>query len=159
MLKAALAMFIVLLLLPKSVLYSQNTARKGIERPCDYELFYSSSDIYLAFDEPYKPNILSKQQLLLAESIIRKVSDSLNFTITSTNVNTQKVDTLKHKFQIVAAKDNKGQVLLWVNALCEPNKEWRKRLLFVDDGGRCYYSFKVNLSNRSYYEISVNGNG
>jgi hypothetical protein len=137
-------------------IFGQKTKNSEQKQPFDYHIFYSSKDIHVVFDESHKTNLLTNKQLLILKAIINRVSDSLNLIVTSTNVNTQEIDTLKHKFQIVSAKDSKGQSVVWVNALCDKNKDWRRQLVFVDDGGNCYYHFKINLSEKRYYSIAIN---
>ncbi|WP_072834274.1 hypothetical protein [Flavisolibacter ginsengisoli] len=140
-------------------LYGQKPVERKEKSPLNYSLFYSSKDVYLAFDEPLKPNVLTKQQLANLLTIIERVSDSLNLRVTSTNTKTGKIDTLRHNYQIVSAKDNKGQSTVWVNAVCDPKKDWKKELVFIEDGGSCYYNFRVNLSQKRYYNIAVNRRG
>lgn len=140
-------------------LYGQKPVERKDKSPLNYSLFYSPKDVYLAFDEPLKPNVLTKQQLANLLTIIERVSDSLNLRVTSTNTKTGKIDTLRHNYQIVSAKDNKGQITVWVNAVCDPKKDWKKELVFIEDGGSCYYNFRVNLSQNRYYNIAENGRG
>ena len=152
--------FILLVFLFLSpTLYGQKPVESKGKSPLNYSLFYSSNDVYLAFDERLKPHALTKHQLADLLTIIERVSDSLNLRVTSTNTKTGKSDTLRHHYQIVSAKDNKGQITVWVNAICDPMRGWKKELLFVDDGGSCYYNFRVNLSQKKYYNIVVNGRG
>lgn len=125
--------------------------------PFRYALFTSQTNNDLAFySKYYRPVKLTKDQLDIVQSIIKEVSDSLHFLNTSTNVNTGIVDTLKHSFQIVSAINNRGRVYLWINAICDPDKDWRHRLIFVDDGGSCYYRLKINLKTKQYFDIEIN---
>jgi hypothetical protein len=62
--------------------------------------------------------------------------------------------------QYVCVIDQKGDKLVWVNCFCQTyNDEWRTKLFWVDDGGNCYYSFIVNLTTGSYYNLLINGYG
>ena len=141
-------------------LFCQNLKPDQTKSTFKYTLFNSQADVDFAFYErKYKPNTLSKEQLRVAELIIKKVSDSLDFLLTSTNVNTGIVDTLKYVFQIVSARNNSGHLFLWVNAICGPNKNWRKNIVIVEDGGSCYYRFKINLDTKQYFDIQINSNG
>lgn len=158
--KIVTILFFVIQLLIITRLVGQTIANKQTQSAIQYALFNSPTDIDLVFyKKHYKPTKLTKEQLIVAQSIIKGVSDSLNFLITSTNTNTGVVDTLKHVFQIVTAKNSKGQVFLWINAICEPDKEWRRRIVFVDDGGSCYYKFKIDLAFRKYFAIEINSSG
>lgn len=159
MLRPLSILFFGFQILTFSKLFSQSSIPNGIRKSFKTALFYSSSDIYLTLDKSYKPNVLNQKQLLIIDSIIQRVSDSLNLLITSTNIDTRKVDTLKHVFQIVSGKDKNDQKVIWVNAICNPAKDWNKRLMFVEDGGSCYYTFKINLNKVKYYNLQINASG
>lgn len=156
MLKGVLTLTLSVSFFMITPIFGQETKNSEQKQPFNYHIFYSSKDIHVIFDESYKTNLLTKKQLLILKTLINRVSDSLNLVVTSTNLNTQKIDTLKHQFQIVSAKDSKGQSVVWVNALCDEDKAWRRMLVFVDDGGNCYYHFKINLTEKRYYSISLN---
>jgi hypothetical protein len=115
--------------------------------------FIPPSDIYIAFNKNYKPNKLTQKQLEKVKSIITKVADSLNFSVTSTDTKTGKVDRLEYVFQIVSAKDKKGQSILCVNAICNPPKDWQKALVFIMDEGS--YTFKINLNKSKYFNVDI----
>jgi len=34
---------------------------------------------------------------------------------------------------------------------------WKNDLMIVDDGGNCYFNLKVNLTNKTYSELMING--
>lgn len=156
--RRTLFLFITLQLSTISTVFNQTPNDNETKRAFRYTLLYSPSDIYFAFNKNYKPKVLTQKQLVKIKLTIDRVSDSLNFLITSTNITTGKVDTLKHVFQIVSAIDKKGQNVVWVNAVCQPSKNWRKRLMVVDDGGSCYYSFKINLTESNYFNLQINAN-
>ena len=158
--KVEMILFCLILSLIVSTSFSQSILNKKTQSVIQYTLFNSPTEIDLVFYEKgYKPCKLTKDQLVVAKSIIKKVTDSLNLFNTSTNINTGIVDTLKHVFQIVTAKNNKGQIFLWINAICNPDKDWRRRIVFVIDGGSCYYRFKIDLTFRKYFDIVINSNG
>jgi len=157
--KSIITVLLMIQLLTAERLFSQSILDNQAQSPFKYALFTSPTDVGLVFyKKKYKPVKLTKEQFSLVQSIVKRISDSLNFVITSTNVNTGIVDTLKHVFQIVSAKNKKGQVYLWINAICDPNKDWRSRITFTDDGGDCYYSFKINLKTARYFDIRINAN-
>lgn len=75
--------------------------------------------------------------------------DKKNFTI----------DLTRYKRQYVAVINTKGEKEVWVNCFCGAgNQNWRKNLIFVKDGGNCYFNLKINLTTGHYYELMVNGN-
>jgi hypothetical protein len=125
----------------------------------NYAVISTPNAVQLIFDDDYKTHKLTVNELKSLEKIIKKVSDSLNKYVISTNLNTKVVDTLYHVFQIVPARKSNNEIICWVNAVCDPRPNWRASLTFVDDGGSCYYSFKINLKKEEYHDIQVNGPG
>lgn len=69
------------------------------------------------------------------------------------------LDLTFYKRQYVAILNSKGEKEVWVNCFCGAgNQNWRKNLIFVKDGGNCYFNLKINLTTGHYYELMVNGN-
>jgi hypothetical protein len=63
-----------------------------------------------------------------------------------------------YKKQLVAVTNKDGDKEVWVNCFCDTlNKNWRKEILLVQDGGRCYFNFKINLTQNKCYHLIVNG--
>lgn len=70
------------------------------------------------------------------------------------------IDLSTHKRQYVAMVNEKGEKHVWVNCFCSNwNKNWKKELIMVQDGGVCYFNLKINLATNSCYELVVNGVG
>jgi hypothetical protein len=68
------------------------------------------------------------------------------------------IDLARYKRQYVATTNSKGEKEVWVNCFCDTwDTDWRKNLIFVDDGGNCYFNLKINLTTGTYYELMVNG--
>ena len=63
------------------------------------------------------------------------------------------------KRQYVAVINEKGEKEVWVNFFCDDwgNDNWESDILIVHDGGNCYFNLKVNLTNKSYSELGING--
>ncbi len=69
--------------------------------------------------------------------------------------------------------DLKGDSIVYINAFCQILRvptdssgigimkptDWHKNFLIVDDGGDCYWSIKINLTKRRYFNFIVNGVG
>ena len=119
----------------------------------------SKKYLTLLFDESFTPYELKGYELDSINKIIKRVSDSLDFRITSTDIISNITDTLRHVFQLIPAKDANGIIICYINALCELKDNWSDTLLLLDDGGSCYYSFKIRLPDRVYYDILINGSG
>lgn len=62
--------------------------------------------------------------------------------------------------QYVPVINAKGQKEVWINFFCSNaanSTPWKSDILMVHDGGNCYFSMKVNLDTKAYYELSING--
>jgi hypothetical protein len=71
-----------------------------------------------------------------------------------------KIDLSKrsYKKQLIAVLNYYGQKSIWVNCFCDvTGMPWRTEIIVVEDGGNCFLHFKVNLTTKKYYELSVNG--
>ena len=63
-----------------------------------------------------------------------------------------------YDLQLVAVRNEQGEIVVWVNALCRrSHDDWRSRILVVMDGGNCYYQLKVNLTKKTFFDFGVNG--
>ncbi len=70
------------------------------------------------------------------------------------------IDLKKYKRQYIAILDNNGEKEVWVNCFCAfTGESWKKEIVFVDDGGACYFNLRINLTTRKYYDFMVNGLG
>ena len=50
-----------------------------------------------------------------------------------------------------------GRRAFVLNALCSPEDEWRKRLIVVNDGGKCYWRALFDVPTQKFIKLSVNG--
>ena len=54
-----------------------------------------------------------------------------------------------------------GDKVLWVNCFCMAEsvilKKWKTDIVFVADGGNCFFNVKISLKNKQYYGLLVNG--
>lgn len=69
------------------------------------------------------------------------------------------IDLQRYKRQYVATTNSKGEKEVWLNCFCGggyPN--WKTDLVFVKDGGNCYFNLKINLTSGECYDLMVNGN-
>jgi len=63
-----------------------------------------------------------------------------------------------YKKQLVAVTNLKGEKEVWVNCFCDDwDKAWRTQVVSVEDGGTCYFNFKLNLTTKKIYDLIVNG--
>ena len=68
------------------------------------------------------------------------------------------IELTRYKRQYVAILNSKGEKEVWVNCFCGAgNQNWKNNLIFVLDGGNCFFNLKINLTTGKYYELMVNG--
>ena len=67
--------------------------------------------------------------------------------------------TERYKRQYVPAINSNGQKEVWINFFCEDwnNSNWKSEIVFVLDGGNCFFNLKVNLETLTYSELFING--
>jgi len=64
----------------------------------------------------------------------------------------------EYKRQYLPVLNHKGEKVVWVNCFCNSwNIDWKREILEVLDGGKCYFNLKVNLDQDICYEMMVNG--
>lgn len=108
---------------------------------------------------------LSGYEFVVIDSLLKQCVDKYNKeqAIRYRNSSPEKaflIDLSTHKRQYVAMINEKGEKLVWVNCFCSAgDRNWKKELISVLDGGVCYFNLKINLAINSYYELLVNGIG
>lgn len=52
-----------------------------------------------------------------------------------------------------------GKKTIFVNAMCriDPGENWRKQLIFVMDGGKCFWNAIYDPSTRTFSNLIING--
>ena len=119
-----------------------------------------------------QPATLTNSDLSEIEKLLRKCIDEYNpeqeiqyekfksnFPDSEIERNNFIIELSKYKRQYIAVTNKKGEKEVWVNCFCDTwDKNWKKGLIFVLDGGNCYFNLKINLTTGKYYEFMVNGN-
>ncbi|WP_046245684.1 hypothetical protein [Hymenobacter terrenus] len=75
------------------------------------------------------------------------------------NVNTDRflIDLAKYRRQYFCAANDEGEKEVWVNCFCDEPKWWRTGLVFVLDGGKCYFQLAINLHTKKVLSFATNG--
>jgi len=64
----------------------------------------------------------------------------------------------RYKRQYIAVVNSRGEKVVWINCFCNTyDNNWKENLIFVKDGGNCFFNLKVNLKTGKYYDLIVNG--
>lgn len=96
---------------------------------------------------------LNNLELDELENYIEKAVDKYNQN------NGEKINDLsKYKRQFIIVTDKNKDRIVWANLFCSEFKSWKKSVVVVDDGGNCYFNLYINLTQRSFEPLNVNGN-
>jgi len=110
----------------------------------------------------------TKAQVDQIDSIlIKAIMDTLEIT----NNDFEIKNTNGFYKQYICYLDNSGDLIVFVNAFCHLHYapvdsvdkviwktfDWKNKLLVVNDGGACYWSIRINLTRKKYFDFFVNG--
>lgn len=66
------------------------------------------------------------------------------------------LNKLKRQYWPIINK--KGEKVVWINFFCSDNEPIpTDNIVIVMDGGNCYFNIKINLTNKTYSELRING--
>jgi len=112
------------------------------------------------FDRSYKPATLTHEDLANIDSLFLACVADYNKPFDK-NRSHWRIELNKRTYrkQLIAVTNKKGEKEVWVNCFCDTwgDDRWKTEMLLVDDGGNCYFNFKINLATKQYYELLVNG--
>lgn len=106
------------------------------------------------FGSGFEPVALSDREVSKCEVILR---DQIE---TSFNRNSEsKLDLSKYGRQYVAAKSPGGEVIVFINCFCQPERfEYRKdKLILASGGGDCFFNLKIILASGKIIDFRTNG--
>lgn len=95
-----------------------------------------------------------------AASVIKIITKAIEDHNLKQNSIAEKITISEYKFQLIPRDANNAVKEVFVNAYCrdfDPN--WRDEIVSVDDGGKCFFQLNANLSDDTYNQFYVNGNG
>jgi hypothetical protein len=111
------------------------------------------------FDETYKEAYLTQVDLAVIDSLfLTCVSDYNNSLDSSKSWWRIDLKERSYKMQLVVAKNPSGEKEVWINCFCWVlTRNWKTSIFYVFDGGSCFFTFRINLSKKTYYNLNVNG--
>ena len=134
---------------------------------------------YNSLYEQYKTYIFGKsKEAILTTSEIAEIEVILNKCIDEYNTEKEKelekqikenkaidsdrefsiIKLKKYKRQYIAIINDKGEKEVYLNCFCNSfHPDWKKDLVMVLDGGKCYFNLRINLKSKKNYQFSVNG--
>ena len=96
------------------------------------------------------PSKLTKQDIKIIDSLL---------VIGTRN---EKLDLKEYKRQYIVYVDEKGNKNVYINCFCSSDEfkdYWKKELVRVDDGGRCFFNVTINITKLYIEHIDINGYG
>lgn len=121
-----------------------------------------------------RPSVLTEAEIVETETLLKKCIDKYNpeqqlqFNSESKahpeyglRLEDFVINLSRYKRQYVPVINAGGQKEVWINCFCEAygssQMKWRKDVLFVMDGGNCFFNLTINLTTKKYYKLGVNG--
>ena len=106
--------------------------------------------------------------LQLRNQDLQTISQLLNDCISTHNTKqdttkefSEYIDLKKYKLQYIPFIDRKGDRKVYINSFCVSDWDdfnyWKQTLVFVEDGGSCFFHLTVNLTRNKYEEFQTNG--
>ena len=111
------------------------------------------------FDSSYKTAKLTQNELQIVEGILLNCIADYNNSLDKDH-KLWSIDFRKNNYrkQLIVVINSKGEKQVWVNCFCSASGDkWKNKIYVVDDGGNCFFSFKINLATKKYYDLGVNG--
>ena len=112
------------------------------------------------FDNSYKPTTLTRNDINDVDSLliacVTDYNNSLDKDHKEWSIN---LKSNSYRRQLIVVTNKKGEKEIWVNCFCDTwgSDKWKTEILLVDDGGNCYFNFKINLATKKFYALGVNG--
>lgn len=137
-------------------------ASQVVEDTTDFAVIAFNPNHPWPFKHTYKPAALSKSEIQLLNCIVKDCIMNYNRELAPNLKPSYGIDMIKYKYkykrQYMAVVNKIGQKVVWVNGFCNTwNKQWKKEIVFVQDGGNCYFNIKINLTTKECFGVSVNG--
>ncbi|HEY8659810.1 MAG TPA: hypothetical protein VIL78_12290 [Hanamia sp.] len=112
------------------------------------------------FGNSYKPATLTQNDINIIDSLLIACVTNYNNSLENDHKEWS-IDLKKNNYrkQLIVVTNKKGEKEVWVNCFCHTwdSDRWKTEIIIVDDGGNCYFNFKLNLANRKFYDLGVNG--
>jgi hypothetical protein len=113
------------------------------------------------FGESYRRAVLTKLDVKIIDSLVEQCVADYNSSL-KPEFKHFGIDLNRGNYrkQLVAATNTKGEKEVWINCFCRADDiRWKTEIMYVDDGGSCYFKLRVNLTKGTYYDLGVNCGG
>ena len=69
----------------------------------------------------------------------------------------EKFSIKKYFIQLIAVRNDRNEILIWANCMCEKSYAFDYAISDISDGGSCFLNLKINLSNDDCQDLIING--
>jgi hypothetical protein len=156
-----LVIFIIFSAFLKSYSQKNDTAQKLIYDtnyiaiiPFDYKEFYGE------LDNTNVPSTLSQSDIDVIEKIFFQSIAEHDSALKGDSKKYYSIDLNQWNYrrQYVCYTTKKGEKIVYVDCFCAiVNKDRHKQMASVEDGGKCFFNLKINLTTKKYFDFYVNG--
>ena len=127
-------------------------------------IFDKNHFILMTIDNQSKRYTPSKEDIFLAESIIKDKLKSLNASLINQGGNCPIIHkkTKKYIRKYVGFINNRNEKIVWINFIWKDkflNEKISKDIIQVSDGCSYYWNIKVNLDAKNLNNLNINGQG
>ncbi len=132
--------------------------QSSISLKSDETIIDAGKNMKWAFGNNYTSWTPESKDIESAETILSKAFDDQKKPTVNRLLDRKTDDYFK---QFVGFVDANGDKIIWVNCFCKGEessfKNWKNRVVFVSDGGNCFFNVKINITKNTYYDLMVNG--
>ena len=124
----------------------------------DETIIDAGKDMKWAFGNNYTSWTPEGKDIETAETILNKAFDDQKKPTLNRLLDRKPEDYNK---QFVGFIDANGDKIIWANCFCKGSdsffKDWKNKVVIVNDGGSCFFNVKINITKNTYYDLMVNG--
>ena len=125
-----------------------------------YILKFKPNESYPIFKNA-QPTELSHEEIIATEKVIRSQIEKTTAEWRADTENKYKESEYQYDRQYIAAINEYGEKLIWINFFCDETSadfyDLRKERTNTSDGGKCYFEIKVNLTKKEIIDYRFNG--
>lgn len=136
---------------------SMKNSNNKNQNPTDFVIIKYDSTLNWIFQHAL-PTELQQNEIDLSMEIIHNCLIEHNSKISPSSKKTKEIILKDYFIQLVPILNGKSEKEVWVNCFCNAiNEDWKDQIVYVLDGGKCYFNLKINLTTKDYYDFQVNG--
>ena len=132
-----------------------------------YAILENGADF--TFQENVTYSNLSEEEIFIIDSIlirsIHEYNDHQKERLNKWKIKNPKINEdyyLIHeedyRYQLIPVINSNGEKIVWINSFCKSYEHNDlKEVVFVMDGGNCFFNLKINLKTKKSFNFMVNG--